>query len=283
MPSRRTLLTALVSVTAGCSIGSGGRSPSDTPTRSRSPSSTEAATVSFDPVVTQHVPTDAPILVTSPTWRRWLEQATGGTTVRGAADPPNCGRAPLSDAEQLRLVDTEEAGTYDLNLEDGGYYEYQFDVARTGSTDDATVYDLGELRPAVADRLADLLDAGGGRLVPQSAAFQFVDENARESGEYTYLLYVRRNDTVYRVSAETPTITPPCGYYVVMSLAATGSASELTTLSLADLESLGALDDALDRDTTRSLASFQTRTRELLRRFDYVLGLTQCYRVVVDR
>lgn len=280
MPSRRTLLTTLASVTAGCTVGPGGTAVS--PTSSESPSATDDdPLVTFEEVNLTDAPADEPILVVAPEWRRWLRTAAAGETVRGAInDPEFCGRAQLEDVPSVALQDAgDRSGTYDLTVETGGHYRYPFDAEQTTPPEDAPVHELGSLPDAVASDLRPILDSGSGTLEPQMQAFEFVESNTLASEDYRYLLYVRWNGTTYRVSATIPTYTPACGFYVVLGLSATQSTDPAQTLSLDGPKDLPGADE-IDGESRR-LSAFSTETRSLLTEFEYVLTATRCYRLDV--
>ena len=280
MPSRRTLLTTLATVSAGCTVGPGGTVVS--PSSSESPTATEDdPLVTFDRVEVTDVPSADPILVVAPEWRRWLRRAAAGETVRAAVnDPEFCGRAPLDDVPSVALRDAGgHAEPYDLTLETGGHYRYPFDAEPVTPPESAPVHDVGELPDPVASGLEPLLESGAGTVEPQTRTYAFVEANTLDHEDYRYLLYVRWDGTTYRVSARIPTYTPACGFYVVFGLAAGESTAAAQTLSLAGPDDLDG-SEKID-GTSRRLSAFPAATRSLLREFEYVLTVTRCYRLTV--
>lgn len=280
MPSRRTLLTALASVTAGCTVGPGAtsQSPSDSPRRT----STDDPLVGIDPVDVDDVPASDPILVVSPEWRRWLRAAASGETVRGAVnDPEFCGRAELDDNRTIELQDAgDHSGTYDNTMETGGHYRYPFDAEQATPAENAPVHGLSELPDAVASHLQSILESESGTIEPQTRTYEFVEEHTLGHGDYRYLLYVRWEGTTYRVYARIPTYTPACGFYVVFEFSDAGGAIPDARLSIAGDGELGGV-EKIDGGS-RALSAFPEGTRSLLREFEYVLTVTRCYRVVVN-
>lgn len=178
----------------------------------------------------------------------------------------------------LRDAD-DRSGPYDLTLETAGHYRYPFDAEPVTPPQGATVYDVGDLPGPVASGLKPLLESGAGTVEPQTRAYEFVEANTLDHEDYRYLLYVRRNDTTYRVSARIPTYTPACGFYVVFGLSATESATTAQTLSLAGPDDL---DGSAEIDgESRRLSAFPAETRSLLTEFEYVLTVSRCYRLDV--
>lgn len=282
MPSRRTLLTALAAVSAGCTVGPGGTAES--PTSSESPGSTvteEDPLVTFDEVDVSDAPANEPILVASTEWRRWLRRAADGRTVRAAVnDPEFCGRAQLDDATAVALQDAGDlSGTYDLTLETGGHYRYPFDAEEAAPPADAPVYEFDGLSDAVASRIEPILVTGSGTIEPQMRAYEFVQSNTLDSDDYRYRLYVRRKETTYRLSARIPTYTPACGFYVVLGLSRSGTSDITQTLSLAGPDDLPG-SERLGGES-RHLSSFPERICPLLMEFEYLMTVTRCYRVDV--
>lgn len=281
MPSRRALLTTIAAVSAGCTVGPGGTAVS--PSSSEPPTATETdPLVTFDRVDVADVPSADPILVVAPEWRRWLRRAAAGETVRAAVnDPELCGRAPLDDVPSVTLRDADDrSGPYELTLETGGHYRYPFDAEPATPPENAPVYDVGDLPDPVASGLEPLLESGAGPLEPQTQTYEFVEAHTLDHEDYRYLLYVRRNDTTYRVSARIPTYTPACGFYVVFGLSATEAATTAQTLSLAgpaDLDGSAKFDGS-----SRRLSAFPAATRSLLTEFEYVLTVSRCYRLDVS-
>lgn len=281
MPSRRTLLTALASVAAGCTAGPDGTETTDS-SGSQSPSatSTDAPLVSFDYVDVTDAPASEPVLVTSSEWRRWLRQAADGRTVRAAVhDPARCSRAPLDGVSSVALRDADDrSGSYDLTLETGGHYRYPFDAGPATPPEDAPVHAFDEVPEAVAREFQPLLESGDGTIEPQQRAFDFVERHTLAHEEFEYLLYVRRGDTTYRVYAVIPTYTPACGYYAVVGLSET-DATPGQTLSLAGGNEIDGSEKV--GGDARRLTAFPAGTRALLREYEYVLTLTGCYRLEV--
>lgn len=278
MPSRRSLLTALAAVTAGCTVGPGS---TDTPTQSDSPSPTDDPLVTFDSVDVLDVSADEPVLVAASEWRRWLRRAADGETVRGAVnDPDVCGRAPIDGVTTVALRDAAgRSGTYDASVATGGHYRYPFDAERATPPEDATVYDLSELPEAVATHFQSILETGSGTIEPQTRAYEFVEAHTRQHAEYRYLLYLRWNGTTYRLSARIPTYTPACGFYVVLRLSGAEGAAADVTLSLAGEGELDGV-EMLDGESRR-LSAYPGEMQALLREFSYVLTVSRCYAVDV--
>lgn len=276
MPSRRTLLTALASVTAGCTVGP---AATDTPTRSDSPSPTDDPLVLLDRVDVLDVPAEEPILVAAPEWRRWVRQAADGETVRGAInDPERCGRAPLAGVTAVAIRDAgSRSGTYDASVETGGHYRYPFDAEEATPPENAQVYDLSDLPDPVASHFQSILATGSGTIEPQSRAYEFVEANTRPHEDYRYLLYLRWDGTTYRLSARIPTYTPACGFFVVLGMNRADATSPDVTLSLAGDDDLDGV-EMLDGEPRR-LSAYPTDLRPLLRASGYVLTVTRCYRV----
>lgn len=281
MPSRRTLLTTLAAVTAGCMTGPGTTPDSQRPNAGSSPSATDETVVGFDEVDLGEVPERDPVLVVSPEWRRWVRRAASGGTVRAAVnDPEFCGRAQLDDNTTVELRDAgKQSGTYETAMETGGHYRYPFRAEQATPREDAPVHDLREVPDVVASHLRSILESGSGTIEPQTRTYEFVESHTLGHEDYRYLLYVRWDGTTYRVSARIPTYTPACGFYVVFELSDAGGERPDTTLSLAGGDELGAVDEF--GGDSRPLSVFSEGTRPLLREFEYVLTVTRCYRVVL--
>jgi hypothetical protein len=296
MPSRRAYLTgsvAALATVAGCTspISSGDPEPEEesptgtatTPTDGLPPTTdTPEAVVDYSHAPDDDLSPEDTAVVASTEWRRWLRTAAAGETARGATKPENCGRSPLRERSAVRLLDAgARSGRYRVAGETGGYFEYPLYAERADPPGDATVYALADLPTPVRDRFAEAIDTGGVGLPPQNRPFQFLQANARESEDAAYELWVRRDGTTYRLYSRFPTLTPPCGYYVVLRLEATGSARG-PGLSLAPLGG-GADSIAADAEAegAQQLSEYPTEAGDALREYDYVMTATGFFRVQV--
>lgn len=280
MYSRRATVTAglaALGAVAGCTwpdragSGSAPESPDRSPTDSDpSTSSPVGRVVRY--VYSDTVPADATALVVSRSWRNWLRTAAEHGVARGSVKPEDCGRSPLAGFDAVRLVDAgDRAGRYRLDGETGGYFERPLYAERADPPSDATVHALSDLPEAVHERFTEAIDSEGVDLPPQNPPYQFVQERARESEDAAFELWVRQDGTTYRLYSRYPTITPPCGYYVVLRLSPADDA-EGPGLSLADTGgSMDTIAADAEAEVTRELSKYSDSARSLLHRYEYVM------------
>lgn len=289
MPSRRAILAAVATVSAGCATEPASndetatRNGTGTSAPTSSPASTPTPVVTFERTDRPRTPTDRTVLVCSGTWRQVLWDAAGGGTGRARFSPVACTGNPLIPSDAVTLVDAgDRDGTYGLEGDAGGYYRQPVRAEPADPPDDATVRAIEE----VPDGFADAID-GGTRFAPQSPAFQFGREHGRQESGALFVFYVERDGTTYRVFAPVQTVTPPCDYYAVVAFADEASGPGIP-LSLADL---GAVTDALRRGArefveageTQSLGEYPDGTETAVGRFDAVLVDDGFFGVSIER
>jgi hypothetical protein len=284
MPSRRAYL-AMLAATAGCtspfSSGSpadGDDAPTDSPTDT---SLTDAgATVTYEYVGTDDLPTGERALVLPGQWRDWLRTAASGDTARGRIRPEDCGRSPVQPGWTVRLRHAGDlSGSYAVEGDTGGHYIVQYRAAQATPPEDTTVHRFADLPAAVRDPVGRILDGMAVDLPPQNRPYQYIRREGRQGDGSYPELWVRRDGTTYRVHPDVPTITPPCDYYVALRFSSVDGADR--TLSLATVNQPDTIAADARAEAERPLTDYTGHDRSRLREFDHVMTLAGFYRVRV--